>query len=98
MEHITRSAAPRRQTGLFARISRMIALRRDRLALARMDIHLLTDIGLTEKEAGREAARPSGTHRSTGAGRADQENWKPVFPTDLWKNPCQIGSDASVIA
>jgi len=49
----------RRRPGLFARLWRMAALRRQRLDLARLDDRLLRDIGLTRTAAETEAARPA---------------------------------------
>lgn len=39
------------------RIQRLRALRRSRLHLARLDLHLLDDVALTPREQQREAAR-----------------------------------------
>ena len=39
------------------RIQRLRALRRSRLDLARLDLHLLDDVALTPREQQREAAR-----------------------------------------
>jgi uncharacterized protein YjiS (DUF1127 family) len=44
--------------GLMSEMQRRAGLRRSRRALARLDDHLLADIGLTRLEAATEAARP----------------------------------------
>lgn len=44
--------------GLWARISVMLGLRRQRLDLANLDDHLLRDVGLTRDEARKEVNRP----------------------------------------
>ena len=49
----------RRHPGLFARLRRVAALRRQRLDLTRLDDRLLRDIGLTRTAAETEAARPA---------------------------------------
>jgi uncharacterized protein YjiS (DUF1127 family) len=41
-----------------ARIQRLARLWRSRISLARLDDHLLADIGLTRREAETESARP----------------------------------------
>jgi uncharacterized protein YjiS (DUF1127 family) len=43
---------------LTGRIRRLLSKRRERLALARLDDHLLRDIGLSRAEALKEAAKP----------------------------------------
>jgi uncharacterized protein YjiS (DUF1127 family) len=48
-----------RQVSLLERLLQMAALRRQRLRLARLDDHLLEDIGLSRAEARREARRPA---------------------------------------
>ena len=48
-----------RRLGILARISRMIAVRRQRHHLARLSDHQLRDIGVTRHEAQVEANRPS---------------------------------------
>ena len=53
---LPRAGTPR--PSLLVRLKYLAALARSRRALARLDAHLLADIGLTEAEAGREAARP----------------------------------------
>jgi uncharacterized protein YjiS (DUF1127 family) len=48
--------APRRRS-FGRRLMAMIALRRQRHALAEMDDHMLSDIGITRAQAHREASR-----------------------------------------
>lgn len=52
----------RTRSGLFARILTALSIamtrRRDRNRLARLDAHLLRDIGLDPQEARRECAKP----------------------------------------
>ncbi len=43
---------------IFARISARLTARRTRAQLAKLDAHLLRDLGITEGEALREARRP----------------------------------------
>lgn len=61
MTTITCTNAPARPTPSLSRIFSTIAtigeVRRQRAALARMDNHLLEDIGLTAREAQKEANR-----------------------------------------
>ena len=45
--------------GLLRRLTFLVALRRQRAQLARLDPHLLRDIGLTDGQAHAEAARPA---------------------------------------
>lgn len=59
MTALARPLKYRRRPGLFARLRRMAALRRQRLDLARLDDRLLCDIGLTRAAAETEAARPA---------------------------------------
>ena len=59
MTALARPLKYRRRPGLFARLQRMAALRRQRLDLARLDDRLLRDIGLTRAAAETEAARPA---------------------------------------
>ncbi|SDE50736.1 DUF1127 domain-containing protein [Limimaricola pyoseonensis] len=51
------AAAPRR--GRWPRLRDLLALRRQRNHLARLDDHLLNDIGLTRHQAMMEAERPA---------------------------------------
>jgi len=51
------SAAPRRRR-LRLSLAAMLGVLRQRRALARLDDHLLADIGVDRAEGGREAARP----------------------------------------
>jgi uncharacterized protein YjiS (DUF1127 family) len=46
------------KTGLLVLITRLIVLRRERQALARLDDHLLADIGLDQQSSLQEARRP----------------------------------------
>lgn len=48
----------RHRLSLWQRLHRLLALRHQRLALARLDDHLLSDIGLTPDAARIEAERP----------------------------------------
>ncbi len=59
MTALARPLPLRRRSGLFARLWRMAALRRQRADLARLDDRLLCDIGLTRAAAEAEAARPA---------------------------------------
>lgn len=47
-----------RRASLAARVSEWLALKRSRAALARLDDHMLADIGLTRDYAQNEAQRP----------------------------------------
>lgn len=55
---IARPAAPRRKASFLARVMALAGLRRQRLALGRLDDHMLRDIGVSRAEARREAERP----------------------------------------
>lgn len=57
---LTRPAAPgpRRRRPLLLRLLDALALARSRRALAHLDDHLLSDIGLSRAEAEAEAIRP----------------------------------------
>ena len=57
MENIAYSPIRHRPTGLFARIAQLIAKRRLRQELARLDAHMLDDIGLTPEDVRREVDR-----------------------------------------
>ncbi len=50
--------AARQSLGLIGLLSKMLAVRRQRNLLLRLDDHLLSDIGLTRDKAAREAQRP----------------------------------------
>lgn len=56
------SISLRARTGFFARtltaISEVLTRRRDRQRLAKLDSHLLRDIGIEAQEARRECAKP----------------------------------------
>jgi uncharacterized protein YjiS (DUF1127 family) len=45
-------------TRLFATVSAALARRRDRALLARLDSHILRDIGIAPEDAAQEAAKP----------------------------------------
>ena len=54
------SARPRRPSlvrGFLRRLAQVMAMRRHRVALSKLEPHLLRDIGLTEDQARTEAAR-----------------------------------------
>ncbi len=53
-----RTAATGARRGLWQALRRLGELARQRRALAEMDAHRLSDIGLSAEEARREAARP----------------------------------------
>jgi len=55
---LARTEAPTAARSWRAAIAAWAAARRERRALARLDARLLADIGLTEEDAAREAARP----------------------------------------
>ena len=55
---ITSAAQNQAQQSLWARISTMIAVQRQRRVLATLEAHLLDDIGLTPAEAVQEAQKP----------------------------------------
>ena len=64
MENVTYGPIRHSHIGFFARLARLIArrrhrqeLRRHRQDLARLDAHMLDDIGLTSAEARHEAER-----------------------------------------
>lgn len=56
---IARADAYRPRISLLSRLVQALALSRQRARLARLDDHLLSDIGLTRDEATREASRPA---------------------------------------
>ena len=59
MDKIEHRIAPYHpRAGLLEKVRAALRLRRNRGKLALLDAHLLRDIGLTEDEARREAARP----------------------------------------
>lgn len=52
------SVLPARPLAVLARVAHWVERRRTRAALARLDPHLLADIGLETNDATREATRP----------------------------------------
>ncbi|MFN6006892.1 MAG: DUF1127 domain-containing protein [Paracoccaceae bacterium] len=54
----TRTNRPARRLRLLHRLAQVRALFRQRSSLARLDDHLLRDIGLTPEQAHHEATRP----------------------------------------
>ncbi len=58
MDHVIIHTRPCRPLGLLARLKQARTLRRQRLALAELNDHLLADIGITSGEALAEAERP----------------------------------------
>lgn len=55
---LSRIAHPARRLSPWRLIAALVALRRQRRALGRLEDHLLADIGLTPDRARAEAARP----------------------------------------
>lgn len=55
----SRIAAAGHRAGLLTRLLAHFSLRRQRLALSRLDAALLADVGLTERQAVAEAGRPA---------------------------------------
>lgn len=50
--------APKPKRGLWARISNMFAVRRQRRMLLELEDHILNDIGVTRRDAAFEAEKP----------------------------------------